>query len=66
MSYNHDNRPAQTLNEQSSNQPTATSQELKASNQEPLKLLQETQLCGASLSALSTLAAPPDSTTEKV
>ena len=50
MSYNQDNRPAQTLNEQSNNQPMATSQELKASNQEPLKLLQETQLCGATLS----------------
>lgn len=58
MSYNHDNRPAQTLNEQSSNQPTATSQELKASNQEPLKLLQETQLCGATLSVYGTPIEP--------
>lgn len=58
MSYNHDNRPVQTLNEQSSNQPTATSQELKASNQEPLKLLQETQLCGATLSVYGTPIEP--------
>lgn len=58
MSYNHDNRPAQTLNEQSSNQPTATSQELTASNQEPLKLLQETQLCGATLSVYGTPIEP--------
>lgn len=58
MSYNIDNRPAQTLNEQSSNQPTATSQELKASNQEPLKLLQETRLCGASLSVYGTPLEP--------
>lgn len=58
MSYNHDNRPAQTLSEQSSNQPTATSQELKASNQEPLKLLQETQLCGATLSVYGTPIEP--------
>ncbi len=58
MSYNHDNRPAQTLNERSSNQPTATSQELKASNQEPLKLLQETQLCGATLSVYGTPIEP--------
>ena len=58
MSYNHDNRPVQTLNEQSSNQPTATSQELKARNQEPLKLLQETQLCGATLSVYGTPIEP--------
>ena len=58
MSYNHDNRPAQTLNEQSSNQPMATSQELKANTQEPLKLLQETQLCGATLSVYGTPIEP--------
>ena len=58
MSYNQDNRPAQTLNEQSNNQPMATSQELKASNQEPLKLLQETQLCGATLSVYGTPIEP--------
>lgn len=45
MSINPDNRPAQTLNEQSS-------------NQEPLKLLQETQLCGATLSVYSTPIEP--------
>ena len=58
MSYNQDNRPAQTLNEQSSNQPTANSQELKANTQEPLKLLQETQLCGAPLSVYGTPIEP--------
>lgn len=58
MSYNQDNRPAQTLNEQSNNQPMATSQELKASNLEPLKLLQETQLCGATLSVYGTPIEP--------
>ncbi len=57
MSYNQDNR-AQTLNEQSNNQPMATIQELKASNQEPLKLLQETQLCGATLSVYGTPIEP--------
>ena len=36
----------------------ATSQELKASNQEPLKLLQETQLCGATLSVYGTPIEP--------
>lgn len=45
MSYNQDNRPAQTQNEQSS-------------NQEPLKLLQETQLCGATLSVYGTPIEP--------
>lgn len=58
MSQITDNRPAQTLNEQSSNLPTANSQELKASNQEPLKLLQETQLCGATLSVYGTPIEP--------
>lgn len=58
MSQITDNRPAQTLNEQSSNLPTANSQELTANTQEPLKLLQETQLCGATLSVYGTPIEP--------
>lgn len=34
------------------------SQELKANTQEPLKLLQETQLCGATLSVYGTPIEP--------
>lgn len=45
MSNQSDNRPAQTRNEQSS-------------NLEPLKLLQETQLCGATLSVYGTPIEP--------